>query len=71
MRILSQREGRNTSKKFKTPQKQLIFNGIRKENAGLYAYDLQRLATSGEMVTYRLKDAIVGVNRHIDFCDNS
>ena len=42
-----------------------------KESPGLYAYDLQRLANNGEIVTYRLKDAIVGVNRHIDFCNNS
>jgi hypothetical protein len=32
---------------------------------------LQRLANSGDLITYNLKDAIVGVNRHIDFCNNS
>jgi hypothetical protein len=44
---------------------------VRKEAAGLYAYDLKMLASQGDLITYRLKAAIVGVNRHIDFCDNS
>jgi plastocyanin domain-containing protein len=38
---------------------------------GLYAYDLNRLANSQVLTTYKLKDAIVGVNKHIDFCHNS
>lgn len=31
-------------------------------------YDLQRLAGSQQVIYYKLKDAIVGVNNHIDFC---
>jgi hypothetical protein len=48
-----------------------VFNGVMKDNPGLYAYDLQRLSNSGILITYKLKDAIVGVNRHIDFCNSS
>jgi hypothetical protein len=55
----------------KPKSKQLIFNGQIKESPGLYAYDLQRLANSDTLVTYKLKEAIVGVNRHIDFCNSS
>jgi hypothetical protein len=29
------------------------------------------MANDARLVTYKLKDAIVGVNRHIDFCNSS
>ena len=48
-----------------------VFNGKIKETQGLYAYDLQRLTNGQELVNYKLKDAIVGVNRHLDFCNSS
>ena len=37
----------------------------------MYAYDLQLIANEKKIITYKLKDAIVGVNRHIDFCNSS
>ena len=32
---------------------------------------MQRLANQPTLVTYKLKDAIVGINRYIDFCNSS
>jgi len=47
------------------------FTGSKMDTQGLYAYDLKRLANHGTLVSYKLKDATVGVNNHIDFCNNS
>jgi hypothetical protein len=57
--------------KDKQANKETIFNGQIKESPGLYAYDLKRLVNQLELVTYKLKDSIVGVNHHIDFCNTS
>ena len=47
------------------------FSGSKMDTQGLYAYDLKRLANTNTLVSYKLKDAMVGVNNHIDFCNNS
>lgn len=58
-------------KKVKGEKPNALFNGQIKDVPGLYAYDLNRLANSQILTTYKLKDAIVGVNKHIDFCHSS